>query len=120
MVISESLGLAKAAGLDVPIVSAIYNCGSAKSWVTELYNPVPGITPSSPASNNYEGGFKTELIEKDLQLMLETSNSFSVDVQSVRLAKEMYHKVIELGGGKNDFSVIYRLLHETSPPTHKS
>lgn len=50
MVISESLGLAKAAGLDVPIVSAIYNCGSAKSWVTELYNPVPGITPSSPAS----------------------------------------------------------------------
>ena len=30
--------------------------------------PVPGVTPDVPSSRNYEGGFKVQLMRKDINL----------------------------------------------------
>lgn len=88
--------------------------------------------------SDYKPGFKTELLEKDLRLTVEASKvsqarvcrlklfsqTFSVDLPSVRLAQSAYQQVFESGedklkykfdlvsifsgGGSKDFSVIYQ------------
>ncbi|KAL0281983.1 UNVERIFIED_CONTAM: putative 3-hydroxyisobutyrate dehydrogenase, mitochondrial, partial [Sesamum radiatum] len=35
---------------------------------SDTYNPVPGVMDAVPASRNYEGGFATKLMAKDLKL----------------------------------------------------
>eukprot|EP00624_Nannochloropsis_granulata_P002437 evm.model.NODE_2219_length_28325_cov_37.384148.11 len=56
---------ALARGLEM-VDAPVLNSSSGRSWVTELYNPCPGVIPSAPSSNDYQGGFASRLMQKDL------------------------------------------------------
>lgn len=51
-------------GLDHQVLLDVLNNSSARSWSTEVYCPVPGLVSTAPSSNNYDGGFKNELMVK--------------------------------------------------------
>ncbi|KAJ7703223.1 NAD binding domain of 6-phosphogluconate dehydrogenase-domain-containing protein [Mycena rosella] len=46
---------------------------SAANWVNSTINPVPGVCPEAVTSKDYEGGFKIQLMEKDMRLAAEAA-----------------------------------------------
>eukprot|EP01037_Dinobryon_pediforme_P007050 gene7050-7113_t len=61
-VLAEKLGLSHQALYDVASTS------SGQSWSLTTYCPVPGPVPTSPANREYQPGFATALMLKDLKL----------------------------------------------------
>lgn len=64
-VLAEKLGLADQALFDV-MTGATGNC-----WALHTNCPVPGPVPTSPANRNFEPGFATALMNKDLGLAMD-------------------------------------------------
>ena len=65
---SEAMNLGMRLGLEPKLLASILNSSSGRCWSSELYNPVPGVLPNVPSSNDYKGGFGTALMTKDLGL----------------------------------------------------
>jgi 3-hydroxyisobutyrate dehydrogenase len=64
-VLAEKLGLSAQSLFDV-ITGATGNC-----WAVHTNCPVPGPVPTSPANRNFEPGFATALMNKDLGLAMD-------------------------------------------------
>lgn len=62
----EALSLGIDNGLDPKVLSDIMLQSSGRNWALELYNPCPGVMPNVPASNQYQPGFMSKLMLKDL------------------------------------------------------
>lgn len=109
--LSEALLLGKNFGLDPKLVSAIINKGSGRCWSSEIYNPAPGIIPTAPSSNDYQGGFKVNLLYKDLGLAAKVAKEVSSPTPLGGLTHEMYRLLMNASNYKDkDFSVIYKYL----------
>lgn len=66
--VAETMNLAIRLGLDPKVFNEIINVSTGRCWASEVNNPVPGLNPGTPPSNDYKGGFSTALITKDLGL----------------------------------------------------
>lgn len=109
--LSEALLLGKNFGLDPKLVSAIINKGSGRCWSSEIYNPAPGIIPTAPSTNDYNGGFKTNLLYKDLGLASKVAREVCSPTPLGALTHEIYRLLMNADGFKDkDFSVIYKYL----------
>ncbi len=110
---SETLALGAANGLDLTVLSNIISKSSGSNWVLNLYNPVPGIMANVPANINYEGGFMTKLMLKDLTLALSSANENNASTPMGSLAKNLFALHAKSGNESLDFSSIYKLFaHE--------
>jgi len=108
---SETFNLGQKLGLDAQLLSQIINTSSGRNWCTELYNPVPGVQPNSPASRNYEGGFGASLMLKDLGLAQNAATTTSTPIPLGSLAYQLYRILVQSPDFKSkDFSSIYRFL----------
>lgn len=65
---SEALNIGVKLGLDPKKLTDVINASGGQTWITSNINPVPGVQPNVPSSNNYEGGFRIELCKKVLQM----------------------------------------------------
>jgi len=68
LAVCEALVLGQKLGIDVKILNEIMKVSSSRCWSVDTYNPVPGLMENVPASRNYEKGFASELMLKDLKL----------------------------------------------------
>ncbi|HVK98969.1 MAG TPA: 3-hydroxyisobutyrate dehydrogenase [Dongiaceae bacterium] len=107
---AEALQLGVDNGLDPNVLSQIMLQSSGRNWSLELYNPYPGVMPNAPASNQYEGGFQTNLMNKDLGLALEAALKSQSAIPMGSLAKNLYAQHGRKGFGKKDFSSIQKLF----------
>jgi 3-hydroxyisobutyrate dehydrogenase len=108
---SEAMTLALKHGLDSKVVANIINTSTGRSWSSEINNPCPGIVPTAPASRDYNGGFRADLIAKDLRLAMESAQEVDATVVLGNAAKEVYGVVQDAEGCKGkDFSVVFRWL----------
>jgi 3-hydroxyisobutyrate dehydrogenase len=107
---SEALSLAQSYGLSAKLMSEIINISSGRSWVSEIYNPVPGLMENVPAAKNYEGGFKVELITKDLGLADSLANKKLALTPLGTLTYNWYKTLVNNGLGSKDFSMIYQAI----------
>ena len=110
--LSEALLMGKNFGLDPKLVSAIINKGSGRCWSSEIYNPAPGIIPTAPSTNNYDGGFKTKLLYKDLGLAAKVAKEVCSPTPLGSVTHEFYRLLMNSAEGyqEKDFSVIYKYL----------
>ncbi|KPM03933.1 3-hydroxyisobutyrate dehydrogenase, mitochondrial-like protein [Sarcoptes scabiei] len=109
---AETLNMGQRMGLDPKLLTDILNISSGRSWVTEIYNPVPGIHANAPASNNYTGGFKNKLIAKDLNLAQSMSVESCSPTPMGSMASILYRMMVNKDKGELDFSSIYKFLEE--------
>jgi len=59
---------------------------TSKSWCVDTCTPIKGVAATPvPADRNYEFGFTSDLMVKDLGIAISTANKVGVDVT---LAKE--------------------------------
>ncbi len=104
-------------GLDPKLLSNIINTSSGRSWSSEIYNPVPGVLENVPAANNYQGGFGTALMTKDLGLAQTSATRSSSAIPLGSLAHQLYRLMTVRGYAKKDFSSIYQFLQEMENST---
>lgn len=111
---AEAFNLGQKLGLDAKVLADIVNSSSGRCWSSDLYNPVPGILPNVPSSKNYEGGFGTTLMAKDLGLAQSAATRTQAPIPLGSLAHQIYRAVIAHGFSNKDFSVIYQFLKGTN------
>ncbi|GAC28186.1 3-hydroxyisobutyrate dehydrogenase [Brumicola pallidula] len=104
---SEALQLGIDNGLDPKVMSDIMLQSSGRNWTLELYNPCPGVMPNVPSSNDYQGGFLVDLMNKDLGLAMGTAANNRSVVPLGQLAKSLFQMHGNAGNGNLDFSSIF-------------
>lgn len=106
----ETFAMAEKLGLDLQTFYDISSKASGQNWSMTSYCPVPGVGPTSPADNDYQGGFATALMLKDLKLAMEAAQSVNADVPMGARAAELYAQFDADGKGGMDFSAIIQSL----------
>jgi 3-hydroxyisobutyrate dehydrogenase len=106
----ETFVMAEKLGLDLQTFYDISSKASGQNWSMTSYCPVPGVGPTSPADNDYQGGFATALMLKDLKLAMEAAQSVNADVPMGARAAELYAQFDAAGKGGLDFSAIIQSL----------
>jgi 3-hydroxyisobutyrate dehydrogenase len=106
----ETFALAKKLGLDLQTFYDISSKASGQNWSMTSYCPVPGVGPQSPADNDYQGGFATALMLKDLKLAMEAAQLVEAQVPMGERAAELYEAFDKAGQGGLDFSAIIKTL----------
>ncbi|KAL1461351.1 hypothetical protein WDU94_013254 [Cyamophila willieti] len=110
MGVAEALNLGMKLGMDAKLLSQVINNSSGRCWSSEVYNPVPGVLPNVPSSNDYYGGFKISLLAKDMKLAEKLSERASAHTDLAKLAITQYEHLIGKGFQDKDFSYIYEYL----------
>ena len=108
----ETFAMAEKLGLDLQTFYDISSKASGQNWSMTSYCPVPGVGPVSPADNDYQGGFATAFMLKDLKLAMEAANSVSANVPMGARAAELYENFDATGKGGLDFSAIIQSLKD--------
>ncbi|MBA3896494.1 MAG: 3-hydroxyisobutyrate dehydrogenase [Sphingomonadaceae bacterium] len=106
----EAFGLAEKLGLDLQTFYDIASVSSGQSWSMTSYCPAPGVGPESPADRDYEGGFATALMLKDLKLAMEAAQGAGAATPMGAKAAEFYQRLADAGEEGRDFSVMMEFL----------
>lgn len=109
---AEALQMGIENGLDPKILSDIMVKSSGRNWALEVYNPVPGVMPGTPACNNYQGGFMVDLMNKDLNLALGVAQESSSKVPMGEQAAALFEAHAKANNGKCDFSSIFKYYNK--------
>ena len=64
--VGEAFNLGSNLGLDANKLFEILSTSSASCWSINNYCPIENVGPKSPADNNFQPGFSTNLMLKDL------------------------------------------------------
>jgi 3-hydroxyisobutyrate dehydrogenase len=104
----ETFAMAKKLGLDLQTFYDISSKASGQNWSMTSYCPVPGVGPQTPADNDYQGGFATALMLKDLKLAMEAAHSVDATVPMGERAAALYQAFADAGQGGLDFSAIIK------------
>jgi 3-hydroxyisobutyrate dehydrogenase len=115
--ICEAMNLGEALGVDPIVLADVMNSSTAKSWSCEVNNPHPAVAAKKggsglgpPASRDYEGGFATRLMLKDLGLAIASAEDVKVALPVTTASRELYRMAELRGFGQKDFGVLLKFL----------
>ena len=106
---AEALALGVKNGMDPAVLSEIMKQSSGGNWALNVYNPWPGVMAGSAASRDYQGGFLTDLMAKDLGLAWELALGSKSTVPMGSQARNLFALHSAQGNGGLDFSSIQNL-----------
>ena len=113
--VCEAFALAEKLGLDPERFFEIASKSSGQCWSLTSYCPWPGPVPAAPSNRNYEGGFATAMMLKDLKLAQEAAAKAGAATPLGAQAEGLYALFDRLGGGGKDFSAILELFRGHAP-----
>lgn len=108
----EMMLLGESLGIDTKTLTGILVNGTSNCWALDTTNPVPNAVEKSPANRDYEGGFKTKLMLKDVMLALEEAKETGLDLKFAKMVAEDYQQVVDEGFGERDFGYLYQIVKE--------
>lgn len=73
---AEAMNIGMKSGMDPRVLAKVFSASTAQSTISDKWNPVPGICPSAPSSNDYQGGFKVQLMKKDFGLAFDAAKEY--------------------------------------------
>jgi 3-hydroxyisobutyrate dehydrogenase len=112
--VSEAFRIAEAFGVDHKILTDVISKSSGNTWVMEAAHPVPGMVPRAASSRDYEGGFMTDLMAKDLGLAVNAARELRIPVIVSPAAQQALRLASSHGLGRKDFTSIYQFLKPSS------
>ena len=107
---SEAFALADSLGLSRQALFDVASTSSGRCWSLDTYCPVPGPVPASPANRDYEPGFATALMLKDLRLAQRAATSAGTATPLGAMAAQLYALFAAQGGEGKDFSAVFEFL----------
>lgn len=105
---AEAMKMAEKLGLDPQKFYEISSQSSGYNWSLNAYTPLPGVGVDSPADNDYQGGFATALMLKDLRLAMEAADKADAPVPLGARAAALYEDFAGAGNEALDFSAIIK------------
>jgi len=112
--VCEAFALAEKLGLEGERFFEIASKSSGQCWSLTSYCPFPGPVPTAPSNRDYEGGFATAMMLKDLKLAQEAAAKAGAATPLGGTAEGLYALFDRLGGGSKDFSAILEMLRGRS------
>jgi len=118
IVVAEAMLLGQELGLDAASLARVINSSTGGCWASSFNNPVPFVMAdhTPPCENNYEGGFSTALMLKDMGLACRSGSSCGIRLPLGEAAESIYREVIkqcpELE--KKDFSSVFVFLKKAA------
>ncbi|KAJ7470337.1 3-hydroxyisobutyrate dehydrogenase [Mycena latifolia] len=114
IVVAEAMILGQKLGLDPAILSGVIGSSTGNCWSISVNNPVQSALPdkSPPCERDFEGGFASVLMEKDLRLAMDIATQTGTRVPLGDTARRMYSLMITEHPdlALKDFSSVYRFL----------
>ncbi|XP_057971913.1 probable 3-hydroxyisobutyrate dehydrogenase, mitochondrial isoform X3 [Malania oleifera] len=74
----------------------------------DTYNPVPGVMEGVPSSRDYDGGFASKLMAKDLSLAAASTEEVGLKCPLTSQALQIYMELCKEGHESKDFSCVFR------------
>ena len=108
--ICEALNLGVKMGVDGKTLYDVLSVSTARSWPLDTSNPIPGVLPAAPSSRNYEGGFPTVLLSKELSITLDIAKQCGAQAILGERAGEFYKQLVDAGAGRKDFGIVYQAI----------
>ncbi|HEV2366106.1 MAG TPA: 3-hydroxyisobutyrate dehydrogenase [Caulobacteraceae bacterium] len=106
----EALALAEKLELAPERFFEIASQSSGQCWSLTSYCPWPGPVPAAPSNRNYEGGFLSSLMLKDLKLAQDAAAKAGAAAPLGAQAEALYALFDRLGFGGKDFSAVLQLF----------
>jgi 3-hydroxyisobutyrate dehydrogenase len=106
----EAFALAEQLGLAPDRFFDIASKSSGQCWSLSTYAPWPGVGPQTASDRNYEGGFATAMMLKDLKLAQEAAAKSGASTPLGAQAEAVYALFDRLGYGGKDFSGVLQML----------
>ncbi|KAI0811243.1 6-phosphogluconate dehydrogenase, partial [Irpex lacteus] len=110
----EAMLLGQKLGLEPAVLADVINNSTGACWASSVNNPVPGALPDKepPCTRDFEGGFATSLMLKDMGLATEVGDLVGCSLPMGEAAERIYAEVIEAEPelANKDFSSVYRYL----------
>ncbi|MBW0145576.1 3-hydroxyisobutyrate dehydrogenase [Sphingomicrobium clamense] len=110
---AETFALAEKLGLDLQTFYDISSQASGQSWSMTSYCPVPGVGPETPADRDYDGGFASALMLKDLLLAMQAAKNADSYTPMGAEAADLYQRFVDRGGAGKDFSAIIKMIDDS-------
>lgn len=108
---SEAMDMGMRSGIDPRVLASVFNAGTAQNAICDTYNPVPGLCPEAPSSHGYEGGFRVQLMRKDLGLAVDMARTVGARNILGATGLGVYAAASEAADCKGlDSRVVYRYL----------
>lgn len=108
--VSEAMNLGIRLGMDPKVLASVINTSTGYCWSSQVYNPVPNVLENVPSSKNYQGGFQSKLLVKDLTIALSAAERSGSCTPLGKLTLEVYKSLCKSGKANLDFSVVYDYL----------
>lgn len=104
--VSESMCLGVQLGMDPKVLAGIINTSSGRCWVSDTYNPYPGVLEHAPASKGFSGGFACDLMIKDLSLAIAAADGAKQPMPMSAVSKQLFQMLSLQGNGEKDISAM--------------
>lgn len=112
--VCEAFRLAERFGVDAKVLTEVISKSSGNTWAIEHNHPVPGMVAKAASSHDYAPGFMTDLMAKDLGLVVMAGREQRVPLPLASVAMQLYRLASAHGLGRKDFSSVYTLLKPAS------
>jgi 3-hydroxyisobutyrate dehydrogenase len=107
---AEATALAVKSGVDMDKLFEVLTHATGDCVAVRTRLPVAGVVAESPASNNWQPGFMTDLMAKDLDLALGYAARAGVPLATTAAARQMLTAASSAGFGREDFSAVAKVV----------
>jgi 3-hydroxyisobutyrate dehydrogenase len=112
LAVSEATALAEKSGVDLRLLHEVGTHATADCVALRTRIPVPGVLPDSPATNNWQPGFMTDLMAKDVDLVLAYAARIGAPTFSAGVVRPVLGAASAAGYGREDFSAIGKIVQQ--------
>ncbi len=110
--VAEGFRLAQEVGLNEQTLFDVATASSADCFALRTFCPIPELVDTAPSTNNFNPGFSSELMLKDLSLALSAAKAAGIQLQFGENAADQYRTLVESGDAKMDFSSVIKLINK--------
>ncbi|KAH8587003.1 3-hydroxyisobutyrate dehydrogenase-like protein [Bisporella sp. PMI_857] len=108
---AEAANIGIRLGVDSHLLYRIIQNSTGQSFMNDKVHPVPGVVPAAPSSHDYKGGFKAQMMVKDMTLGVEAAKQVGCRATMGPAALEIYKEAAKDPRCiDRDVSVIWRFL----------
>ena len=110
LAVAEATTLAVKEGVNLGVVYEVLTHATGDCTAIRTRIPFEGARPDAPASNGWKPGFMTELMTKDVDLVLRESTRAGVSTLAASAVRPVLGAAIDAGYGREDFSALGKIV----------
>jgi len=97
-------------GADPKTLFEVISASAGNCWFLQTRVPYPNVIPQSPANNDFAPGFTTDLMAKDLGLIMSAAEATQIPLLATSLTRQLIEAARVMGLGSKDWSVVAKVI----------